>query len=133
MRNLSRRISLLCASATLITAAAVSTAPAVSAAAGDVIRTGNCTGSSDWKLKLSKDNGRIEVEFEVDSNRIGQTWIAKIKRNGNVLASGYRVTKAPSGSFTFRALISDRPGIDTVVGRARNLRSGEICRGVASI
>jgi hypothetical protein len=133
MPNLPRRIGLLVASATLITAAAVSTVPAVSAASGDVIRTGNCTGSSDWKLKLSKDNGRIQVEFEVDSNRIGQTWITKIKRNGNVLASGYRVTKAPSGSFTFRASISDRAGIDTVVGRARNLKSGEICRGVASI
>jgi hypothetical protein len=36
---------------------------------GDVIRTGDCSGRADWKLKVSPENGRWEVEFEVDSNR----------------------------------------------------------------
>jgi hypothetical protein len=42
-------------------------APAGVAVAGDrdVIREGSCSGSSDWNLKLSPENGRIEVEFEV--------------------------------------------------------------------
>ena len=31
---------------------------------GDVIRIGACRGRSDWKLKLSEENGRIEVEYE---------------------------------------------------------------------
>lgn len=38
-------------------------APAVSAKSGDIIRTGNCTKTTDWKLKLSPEDGRIEVEF----------------------------------------------------------------------
>ena len=50
---------------------------------GDVIRRGNCSGSSDWKLKLSPEDGRIEVEFEVDSNVAGQTWQVRITKNGN--------------------------------------------------
>jgi hypothetical protein len=40
----------------------------------DVIRRGACSGRSDWKLKLSEDNGRIEVEYEVDQNRVGDAW-----------------------------------------------------------
>ena len=38
------------------------------------IRTGSCSGSADWKLKAKHDSGVIETEFEVDSNRTGQTW-----------------------------------------------------------
>ena len=40
----------------------------------DVIRQGACGGVSDWKLKLSPENGRIEVEYEVDQNRTGDAW-----------------------------------------------------------
>ena len=32
----------------------------------DVITRGPCSGNSDWKLKASPENGRIEVEGEVD-------------------------------------------------------------------
>src|SRR5262245_8359718 len=47
--------------------------PATTALAGqgDVIRDGSCSGRSDWKLKLSPQDGRIEVEFEVDQNVVG--------------------------------------------------------------
>jgi hypothetical protein len=34
---------------------------AASAKAGDVVRTGACSGASDWKLKLSPDNGQIRA------------------------------------------------------------------------
>ena len=32
---------------------------------------GTCTDSSRAKLKLKPDDGRVEVEFEVDENRNG--------------------------------------------------------------
>ena len=56
--------------------------PAGVAVAGnnDVIQEGRCSVSSDWKLKLSPENGRIEVEFEVDQNVVGQTWRAASTR-----------------------------------------------------
>ena len=41
-------------------------AGAAAAKDGDVIREGACSGGTDWKLKLSPENGRIETEFEVD-------------------------------------------------------------------
>jgi hypothetical protein len=133
MHRVRQRLALVIASGLLIAAATAATAPATAAKAGDVIETGACSGSADWKLKLSPDNGKIEVEFEVDQNRVGKTWRVKIKRDGNVLASGTRVTQAPSGSFTFRATVSNGAGADTIVGKARNLASGQVCRGVATI
>ena len=131
MLQLRRRFALILASGLLLMATAATAAPAASANSGDVLATGSCSGAAHWKLKLSPENGRIAVEFEVDTNRIGKTWAVKIKRNGIVLASGTRVTKAPSGSFVFRTTVSNLAGPDTIVGRAVSLSSGQLCRGVA--
>ena len=118
----------------LIGAALLAFPAAMSVAAkdGDVIRTGNCTINSDWKLKLSPENGRIEVEFEVDSNVNGQTWNVRLKKDGNVFFSGQRTTQGPSGSFELRRVVNNGAGIETFVGRATNPATGEVCRGTAS-
>jgi hypothetical protein len=103
------------------------------AKAGDVIRRGACSGASDWKLKLSPQDGAIEVEYEVDSNKVGQTWAVRLFQNGDRIFAGRRVTKAPSGSFTVRVVANDTPGTDSFRGKATNLTTGEVCRGTASI
>ena len=102
-----------------------------SAKDGDIIRRGSCTAASDWKLKLSPENGRIEVEYEVDQNRNGQRWSIRMKRNGGVFWRGTRRTQPPSGSFEVRRLTRNNAGVDKIVVRARNVRTGEVCRGVA--
>lgn len=117
----------------IIAAGMLSLPATIAAKSGDVIRTGSCSNRSDWKLKLSPDNGQIEVEFEVDTPRVGQTWNVTLKKNGNTIFSGQRVTKAPSGSFTVRRLTSNPAGTDSFVGRAVNQATGEVCRGTASI
>ena len=116
----------------LATALALSLAGAVPAMAkdGDVIRRGSCSGSTDWKLKLSPEDGRIEVEYEVDSNRVGQRWKVKIVKNGKVISRGAHTTKGQSGSFEVRVVTSNPPGKDTF--RARATHAGEVCRGKAS-
>ena len=98
---------------------------------GDVIRRGACSGAGDWKLKLSEENGRIEVEYEVDQNRVGDTWRIRIRHDDDLVFAGTRTTKAPSGSFEVRILQRDRAGDDVFRGRAVNLRTGEICGGRA--
>lgn len=113
--------------ATTLVAAPVTT----SAKDGDVIRSGGCSAGSDWKLKLSPEDGRIEVEFEVDQNRDGQAWKVRMKRNGSVFWQGTRTTKPPSGSFEVRKLVTNGAGAETIVARARNPKTGEVCRGVA--
>ena len=96
----------------------------------DVIRRGSCTGATDWKLKSSPEDGRIEVEGEVDSNRNGQTWRWRIRHNGSLSARGTATTQPPSGSFEVRRVLVDAAGTDTIVFRARNPRTDEVCRGV---
>jgi len=100
---------------------------------GDVIRRGACSGSSDWKLKLSPEDGKLEVEYEVDSNKVGQTWNVKLWKNGSRIFNGSRVTKAPSGSFTVRVVTANTAGTDLFSARAANAATGEVCGGRASI
>jgi hypothetical protein len=98
---------------------------------GDVIRRGACSGASDWKLKLSEEDGRIEVEYEVDQNKVGDTWRVRIRHDGDPVFAGTRTTQAPSGSFEVRILQRNRAGDDVFRGRAVNLRTGEVCGGRA--
>jgi hypothetical protein len=97
---------------------------------GDVITQGGCSMSTDWKLKLSEEDGRIEVEFEVDQNQNGVPWSVRLKRNGTAFWSGQRSTRGPSGSFEVRKVITDGAGADRIVARATY--AGEVCRGSAS-
>jgi hypothetical protein len=110
---------------------AVAAAPAGVAKDGDVIRRGNCTGSTDWKLKLSEEDGRIEVEFEVDQNRNGVSWNVRLFQNGSQIARATRVTRGPSGSFEFRRIAPNTAGTDSFRARATRA-SGEVCNGRAS-
>ncbi|MEA2550908.1 MAG: hypothetical protein QOE25_677 [Actinomycetota bacterium] len=107
-------------------------AGAAMAKVGDVIERGSCSGSSDWKLKLSPEDGRIEVEFEVDSNKVGQTWHVRLTDNGTKVFGGSRVTQGSSGSFTVRKVTTDLAGTDHVKGHAMNSATGETCAGAAS-
>jgi hypothetical protein len=97
---------------------------------GDVLVRGTCTAKSTSKLKLSAENGRIEVEFEVDQNRNGVPWTVVLTRNGTRVAQLARVTKAPSGSFEARKVIANGAGADVVKATAR--RAGERCTARAT-
>ena len=99
---------------------------------GDIIRTGSCTGGADWKLKLSPEDGKIEVEFEVDQDQNGKTWTVRLRRDGILFFKGQRTTHAPSGSFEARRVISDGPGADHIKARARQLSNGQVCVGSAT-
>jgi hypothetical protein len=107
------------------------TAPAAPAKDREDVRVaGTCTNASSAKLKLSDEDGRIEVEFEVDQNRIGVRWNVVLRQNGRVVRRVTRVTRGPSGSFEARLLAANRAGTDRF--RATATRSGETCRAAAS-
>jgi hypothetical protein len=110
--------------------AALTTAPLASAKGGDPIKTaGKCSKSSTAKLKLSREDSGVEVEFEVDQNRNGVPWKVTLRRNGSIVATMTKVTRAPSGSFTVRRLISGAGKFVAVATRS----SGERCTAQASI
>ena len=129
--NVIRPVALAAASA--VAASLVLAGPAVAdddANDNGVIRTGSCSGSADWKLKVKTDDGGLEVEGEVDSNTTGQTWAWKLKDNGVLVAKGSSATRGPSGSFDVERKITDRSGTDRIVFKARY--AGQTCRGVVA-
>jgi hypothetical protein len=107
-------------------AIALVAAPAGAAKRGDVRVAGTCTKASTSKLKLSEEDGRIEVEFEVDQNRNGVRWTVVLTQNGKRIARMTRLTRPPSGSFDARIVASNKPGSDKFAARATS-PSGEIC------
>jgi hypothetical protein len=109
----------------------VTAAPAA-ANAGDIITRGHCSGATVWKLKLSREDGRLETEFEVDQNLNNRLWNVSIYQNGANVYRGSRYTRAPSGSFEVRRLLVNRAGRDRVAARAVNARTGEVCVGSAT-
>jgi hypothetical protein len=109
-------------------------APAHASHGGDgARRSGSCTGSADWKLKAKPDDGRIEVEGEVDSNHNGQVWHWRIRHNGSVSAKGRATTSGASGSFTVQRRMANLAGTDHFVFRAERSATGEVCRGTVSL
>lgn len=118
--------------------AAVGAAAGPAAASGGsggagVRAAGPCSAASDWTLKAKADNGRLQVELEVDSNRVGQRWSWRLSDNGAQVARGMSTTTAPSGSFSVARGIPNTAGKDVISFTARQAATGETCRGAASL
>jgi hypothetical protein len=79
------------------------------------------------KIKAKHDDGRIELEAEVDSNRIGQVWRWSIRHNGDLAFAGRARTVAPSGSFEVERRALNAAGIDSFKFRAKHRPSGQVC------
>ena len=121
--------------AIVVPALAAATTPSASAGGGGNdgrVKRGQCSRGTDWVLKVKRDDGALEVELEVDQNRVGRRWRVTLLRNGTAFSRGNRVTRAPSGSFTVER--RTRAGAtNRVVATARSLSSGETCRAVATV
>jgi hypothetical protein len=113
-----------------ITGAAVGLAPTASAKGAPGVKvSGSCSQNSTAKLKLKTDDGRVQVEFEVDQNRNGIPWKVTLRRNGSLVARVAATTHAPSGSFSVRRLIPGAQGTFVAVAT----RSGERCAAHAGV
>jgi hypothetical protein len=116
----------------LATGATLATAGPANARGGDgVTASGQCSGNATWKLKAKPDNGRVEVEFEVDSNQVGQSWSVGLRDNGQRFFLGSRTTQAPSGSFSVHKLTANRAGSDVI--RAFASHSSQTCSGSVTL
>lgn len=121
-------------SMTVILAAAplLGASPALASGGHDAVRdSGSCSGSTHWKLKAKPDSGQLEVEFEVDSNRAGQSWHVRLKDNGSRFFSGTRQTAGASGSFSVGTRTTDGAGQDVI--KARATHGSEVCRGTVTV
>jgi len=127
------------AGALIATALAVPTlalsAPAAQAKHGGATRVkavGVCTAASTSKLKAKLDDGRLEVEFEVDARRRGQVWAVSLTDNTVTVWSGNRVTKGRSASFSVEKKIPNQAGADVITATATNTVTGENCTATLS-
>ena len=119
------------AEASLLAIAALLAVPAVATPAqakgGDAVSSSAACATGTIKVKAKADDGMLEVEGEVDTNRVGQSWNWRIVRNGTVAARGSKVTAAPSGSFSVNRRIGNPAGQDTIRFRAVRPATGKVC------
>lgn len=122
----------LASGAIALTAILMTSAAPAMAKDGRVTASGSCT-SGTWKLKASPEDGRIEVEAEVDTNRNGQRWAWTITHQGSAAVRGTGTTRAPSGSFEARRVLSNLAGTDTFAFTARRAGTSQLCRGIVRL
>ncbi len=132
MRNTMRRGAAVAAFTTaLMIPLGLASAPAQARGGGGVEARGTCGAGVTFKLKAKHDDGRVEVEYELDSNRVGQLWTVSLTDNTVSIFSGQRRTAAPSGSFSVRVLTTDRAGADVI--RSRATLGGQVCSAAVSV
>jgi len=124
-------IAVLVATGLTLPVGLVSPASAAHGGGDDVRTSGRCTSGAHWKLKAKPDDGRLEVEGEIDSNRSGQRWHWTLKHNGSISATGSKKTTGRSGSFEVERRMANLAGRDHFVFRATH--HGQVCRGTITI
>ena len=81
------------------------------AGGGDFIEEdGACSANASWIMKAKHDDGRIELEFSVDSNRAGQTWAVRVTDNERLVFAGEKVTNRLNQRFSVDRIVANRAG-----------------------
>jgi hypothetical protein len=101
---------------------------------GDNVKrvSGNCSGNATAKLKAKPDDGRLEVELEVDQNRNGVKWKVRLRRDGRLAVNTSATTRAPSGSFEVERHLANGAGSDHISARATS-PTGQVCTASLTI
>jgi len=116
--------------ATLAMSIMATTLPGATAATAPVVKTGNCSATSSWRLTLKKDLGRIEADLEVQTATAGQKWVSRFSDNGSVFGRATKTTIA-DGSFSATRFATNQVGSDLIKVRSVNQTTGEVCRASA--
>ncbi|WP_395692152.1 hypothetical protein [Nocardioides sp.] len=127
------KTTLIATAAALLTVPVLAAGPAQASGGSDAVRrAGSCSGATAWTIKAKPDDGRVEVETEVDSNRAGQTWRWSLRRDGVLVDSGRATTRGPSGSFSVTRRPAGAAGA-AFAFRATNRATGETCLARVSL
>ena len=135
-RGAAALIATVAASAALATAA-----PAYASGGADdhgrhgggstVHRASVACGTGVLRLKAKADDGMIEVETELDTNRNGQRWAVRLMDNGVTSFRVHRTTHAPSGSFSIEKRIANKAGRDHI--QVRVARGATVCTAAVAV
>lgn len=114
----------LCAA--LLATVACGVAPAAAYVDDDEAREeGRCARGITWEMRAEPDDGRIELEVKVDTERTGRRWSWVLTHNGSLSDRGASWTKDSSGSFEIELIAVDVSGPDTF--RLRASRKAVVC------
>lgn len=92
----------------------------------DVRRTGDCSLSSEIRLRARSDDDVIEVELEIETPRRGSTWAVILLHERRIAFRGNLRTRS-NGSIELKRSVPDWFGVDVLAARASGPR-GESCR-----
>jgi hypothetical protein len=96
-----------------------------------VTNSGSCSQHGTFKLTAKHDDAALEVEYEVDTNRVGQRFTVRLTDNGTVILKRTLTTAGRSGSFSVSKRTADRAGSDVI--RARAVSGTNVCGGRVSV
>jgi hypothetical protein len=112
----------------LLIVALIATAPPADA----VVRRGECTGPSHWRLRVVPDGDEIRVRLAVRGGAAGQRWNIFMDHNGTGFFAGFRIS-GEDGAWVVRKRVPNLDGTDRIRFGAHNVPTGETCRGRASV
>ena len=92
---------------------------------------GTCRSGAIWDLDVERDDGMLEIDFDVDRARPGEVYRVTVKVNNQRV---WRTTKRTDsdGDVWFTRMVRDRQGPDRVQVRLKS-PSGDVCRGTVRI
>ena len=79
--------------ASALAVSVVTVAPAASAKGDQVKMRGDCSASSDWKVKVKTKKGQLRTDFWVKNNAVGQEWTYRLTAVGDP-GAGRKSTRA---------------------------------------
>lgn len=92
-----------------------------------ITRQSACGGGVKSKLSASPENGRIEVEYEVDNAQPGDDWRILIRRNGAIILRTQKRINA-AGDAKVRVLTRNGSGKERISATATRIGGGGSCR-----
>lgn len=99
-------------------------------------RHGQCDPRGRYELELDREDGRIEVDYEVTSRRAGQRWVITMKHDGVRFFHGSKVTRLDDDDrpdLEIDRKVANHSGRDRFRVRAVQPATGAVCRVSLSI
>jgi hypothetical protein len=98
----------------------------------DVRVEGSCTGSTTSELRVRAEDGRLRIEFRINTKRPYRAWSLVILRERRIVFR--RAVRSAHGGHAVdvRRTIDDWPGTDAIVARA-SARGGQSCVATVSV
>lgn len=101
-------------------------ASAAPGAVADHEKRGSCGPNAFYDADLERDDGRLEMSFEIDGARAGEKWNVAMKQNGDRVLKQVFTTDREREIDVERNLTDNR-GVDTVKVTAKKVGGGGKC------